>query len=174
MRAGAFARASRFELSLQLALGGPLFAIKGFASSEAEAACLRAQELSRELESETDLFAALRLLGYVYHVTCDECRLRPSGIASSQFGLGKRWIPAPALGPAQDASELTLELTLVLSLEPCCRRGIRNGRLSVAARFIAQFRYPCGRSSHGHRQLRSTADAKFSVNVMQVHLHGTF
>jgi predicted ATPase len=59
---------SRFELSLQLALGGSLFATKGFASTEAEAACDRAQELSRELQSEADLFAALRGLGYVYHV----------------------------------------------------------------------------------------------------------
>ena len=59
---------SRFELSVQLALGGPLIATKGFASNEAEAAYQRAQELSRELKSETDLFAALRGLGYVYHV----------------------------------------------------------------------------------------------------------
>ncbi|MEH2513886.1 class 3 adenylate cyclase/predicted ATPase [Nitrobacteraceae bacterium AZCC 1564] len=59
---------SRFELTLQLALGGPLIATKGFASSEVEAAYQRAQELSRELQSETDLLAALRGLGYVYHV----------------------------------------------------------------------------------------------------------
>ena len=59
---------SRFELSLQLALGGPLIATKGFASREAEAAYQRAQELSRELRSELDLLLALRGLGYVYHV----------------------------------------------------------------------------------------------------------
>ena len=40
---------SRLELSLQLALGGPLLATKGFASSEVEAVYRRAQELSREL-----------------------------------------------------------------------------------------------------------------------------
>ncbi|MFZ0602871.1 MAG: AAA family ATPase [Roseiarcus sp.] len=62
------ASSSSFELSLQLALGGPLIATRGFASSEAEAAYLRAEELSRELESEADLFAALRGLGYVYQV----------------------------------------------------------------------------------------------------------
>ena len=62
------AERSRFELSLQLALGGPLIATKGFASREAEVAFQRAQELSRELQCETDLFAALRGLGYVYHV----------------------------------------------------------------------------------------------------------
>jgi class 3 adenylate cyclase/predicted ATPase len=59
---------SRFELSLQLALGGPLIATKGFASYEAESAYQRAQELSRELRSELDLLLALRGLGYVYHV----------------------------------------------------------------------------------------------------------
>jgi predicted ATPase len=59
---------SRFELSLQLALGGPLIATKGFASNEADGAYQRAQELSRELQSEADLFAALRGLGYVYQV----------------------------------------------------------------------------------------------------------
>ena len=59
---------SRFELSLQLALGGSLIATRGFASNAAEAAYLRAEELSRELQCEADLFAALRGLGYVYHV----------------------------------------------------------------------------------------------------------
>jgi class 3 adenylate cyclase/predicted ATPase len=62
------AHRSRCELSLQLALGGPLIATKGFASTEAEAAYQRAQELSRELQSDADLFAALRGLGYVYQV----------------------------------------------------------------------------------------------------------
>jgi class 3 adenylate cyclase/tetratricopeptide (TPR) repeat protein len=59
---------SRFELLLQLALGGPLIATKGFASREAEAAYQRAQQLSRELRSEVDLHLAVRGLGYVYHV----------------------------------------------------------------------------------------------------------
>jgi class 3 adenylate cyclase/tetratricopeptide (TPR) repeat protein len=59
---------SRLELSLQLALGGPLLATKGFASSEAEAVYKRAQALSRELSRDADLFTAIRGLGYVYHV----------------------------------------------------------------------------------------------------------
>jgi class 3 adenylate cyclase/tetratricopeptide (TPR) repeat protein len=59
---------SQWELLLQLALGGPLLATKGFASSEAEAAYQRAQDLSRELHHERDLFTALRGLGYVHHV----------------------------------------------------------------------------------------------------------
>lgn len=59
---------SRLELALQLGLGGPLIATKGFASREAEAAFQRAQELSRELQSEDGLSAALKGLGHVYHV----------------------------------------------------------------------------------------------------------
>jgi class 3 adenylate cyclase/tetratricopeptide (TPR) repeat protein len=59
---------SRLELSLQLALGGPLLATKGFASREAEAVYQHAQELSRELDNDKDLFTAIRGLGYVYHV----------------------------------------------------------------------------------------------------------
>jgi class 3 adenylate cyclase/predicted ATPase len=59
---------SRWELSLQLALGGPLLATKGFASSEAEATYQRSQELSRETKDDAALFTALRGLGYVYHV----------------------------------------------------------------------------------------------------------
>ena len=62
---------SRWELSLQLALGGPLLATKGFASSEVETAYRRAQHLSRELAHDTDLFTALRGLGYVHHVRGD-------------------------------------------------------------------------------------------------------
>jgi tetratricopeptide (TPR) repeat protein len=59
---------SRLELSLQLALGGPILATKGFASREAEAVYQRAQELSRELDNDKDLFTSIRGLGYVYHV----------------------------------------------------------------------------------------------------------
>jgi class 3 adenylate cyclase/predicted ATPase len=59
---------TRLELPLQLALGGPLLATKGYASREAEAVYQRARELSRELSSDADLFTAIRGLGYVYHV----------------------------------------------------------------------------------------------------------
>lgn len=59
---------SRLELSLLLALGGPLLFTKGYASREAEAVYKRARELSRELDNDADLFTAIRGLGYVYHV----------------------------------------------------------------------------------------------------------
>ncbi len=58
----------RLELALQLGLGAPLIATKGFASREVEAAYRRAEELSRELGSEPDLLLALRGLTFVYHV----------------------------------------------------------------------------------------------------------
>src|SRR5262245_4840542 len=61
----------QWELSLQLALGGPLIATKGFASSDVETAYQRAQDLSRELGRDTDLFTALRGLGFVHHVRGD-------------------------------------------------------------------------------------------------------
>jgi class 3 adenylate cyclase/tetratricopeptide (TPR) repeat protein len=79
---------SRFELSLQLALGGPLIATKGFASTETEAAFRRAEELSRELQSETDLFAALRGLGYVDHVRGN--LRRATSLVEETVALAKR------------------------------------------------------------------------------------
>ncbi len=59
---------SRSELSLHVALGAPLLATKGYASREADAVYQRAEQLSRELSSDADLFTAIRGLGYVYHV----------------------------------------------------------------------------------------------------------
>jgi class 3 adenylate cyclase len=59
---------SRLELSLLLALGGPLLFTKGYASREAEVVYKQARELSRELDNDADLFTAVRGLGYVYHV----------------------------------------------------------------------------------------------------------
>jgi class 3 adenylate cyclase/predicted ATPase len=59
---------ARRELSLQLAMGGPVLATRGFASRETEAVYQRAEELSRELGDDVGLYTALRGLGYVYHV----------------------------------------------------------------------------------------------------------
>jgi len=79
---------ARFELSLQLALGGPFIATKGFASSEAETAYRRAQQLSCELHSESDLGAALRGLGHVYHVRGD--LRRAAGLVEETVALARR------------------------------------------------------------------------------------
>ena len=79
---------SKLELSLQLALGGPLIATKGFASSEAEVAYRHAEELSRELHNEADLFRALRGLGHVYHVRAN---LRDeAGLVTEAIDLARR------------------------------------------------------------------------------------
>ncbi|MBV8921092.1 adenylate/guanylate cyclase domain-containing protein [Bradyrhizobium sp.] len=79
---------ARFELSLQLALGGPFIATKGFASSEAEIAYRRAQQLSCELQSERELGAALRGLGHVYHVRGD--LRRAGGMVEETLALARR------------------------------------------------------------------------------------
>jgi class 3 adenylate cyclase/predicted ATPase len=79
---------SRAELSLQLALGGPLIATKGFASSEAEVAYRRARELSCELHSGLELGAALRGLGHVYHVRGD--LRRAAGLVDETVALARR------------------------------------------------------------------------------------
>ena len=78
---------SSFELSLQLALGGPPIATR-ICFREAEAAYLRAEELGRELQSEPDLFAALRGLGYVYQVRANLDRA--TSLVEEVVALAKR------------------------------------------------------------------------------------
>ena len=96
---------SSFELSLQLALGGPLIATRGFASSEAEAAYLRAEELSRELQSEADLFAALRGLGYVYQVRANLREV--ASLVEESVTLAKRSADPELLAEADQFAGLT-------------------------------------------------------------------
>ncbi len=96
---------SSFELSLQLALGGPLIATRGFASSEAEAAYLRAKELSRELQSEADLFAALRGLGYVYQVRANLREV--ASLVEESVALAKRSADPELLAEADQFAGLT-------------------------------------------------------------------
>jgi predicted ATPase len=61
-------RRSDRELDLQIALGAPLIATKGFAAPEVEVAYSRAEHLARQLRSEKRLATALRGLCYVHHV----------------------------------------------------------------------------------------------------------
>jgi hypothetical protein len=99
---------SRFELSLQLALGGPLIATRGFAASEAEAAYLRAEAQSRELQSEPDLFAALRGLGYVHL----GAHLREAtNLVEESVALAKRSADPELLA---DADQFASQLSFVL------------------------------------------------------------
>jgi tetratricopeptide (TPR) repeat protein len=59
---------TRLELSLLLALGGPILAAKGWASRESDAVYQRAQMLSRELKDDKNLFKALQGQGFVHKV----------------------------------------------------------------------------------------------------------
>jgi DNA-binding winged helix-turn-helix (wHTH) protein/predicted ATPase len=54
------------ELSMQLALGSALKVLKGFATSDAEQACLRARELCHQLGEPTQLFPVLYGLYELY------------------------------------------------------------------------------------------------------------
>ena len=56
------------ELDLQIALGAPLIATKGFAAPEVEVAYSRAEHLARDLCDKKRLATALRGLCYLHHV----------------------------------------------------------------------------------------------------------
>jgi predicted ATPase len=56
------------ELDVQIALGAPLIATKGFAAPEVDVAYSRAEHLARHLCSKRRLATALRGLCYVHHV----------------------------------------------------------------------------------------------------------
>ena len=66
---------ARLELPMQMALGAPLIATKGYAASEVERAYVRARELSERLGETAQLFRVLRGLCYFHHVGA---RLRTS------------------------------------------------------------------------------------------------
>jgi class 3 adenylate cyclase/predicted ATPase len=59
---------NRSELSLQLALGAPLMAVKGYAAPEVERAYARARELCRTASGDIQLFPALQGLWQFYMV----------------------------------------------------------------------------------------------------------
>jgi class 3 adenylate cyclase/predicted ATPase len=117
---------ARFELSLQLALGGPLIATKGFASREAEAAYQCAQELSRELHSELDLLLASRGLGYVYHVRGN---LRgAASLADETVALSKRSGDPALLAEADHfAGVVSFHLGQFQSARDCLERSAEAG-----------------------------------------------
>jgi class 3 adenylate cyclase/predicted ATPase len=79
---------SQLELSLQLALSGPLIATKGYASQEVEAAYRRTVDLSRELQSESNLFTALAGVSSVHNVRGNQ-RLAAS-LAEEAGALARR------------------------------------------------------------------------------------
>jgi serine/threonine protein kinase/predicted ATPase len=60
---------NRRELSLQLALGAPLMAVKGYAAAEVEKAYARARELCRGASEDVQIFPALQGLWQFYMVS---------------------------------------------------------------------------------------------------------
>jgi predicted ATPase/class 3 adenylate cyclase len=66
---------ARLELPLQMALGAPLIATKGYAAAEVERAYSRARELAGQLGETAQLFRVSRGLCYFHHVGA---RLRTS------------------------------------------------------------------------------------------------
>lgn len=60
---------NRRELSLQLALGAPLMAVKGYAAGEVEKAYARARELCRGASEDVQIFPALQGLWQFYMVS---------------------------------------------------------------------------------------------------------
>jgi TOMM system kinase/cyclase fusion protein len=67
------------ELTLQVALGAPLMATKGWAAPEAEHAFTRARELCRQLGETPQLFPVLAGLSAVYHVRGEHTIARELG-----------------------------------------------------------------------------------------------
>ena len=117
---------TKAELSLQLALGSPLIAARGFASNEAEAAYQRAQELSRELQSDADLLAALGGLGYVYLVRAN---LRgAASIVEESVTLAKRSADPELLADADHFSgQLYFFLGQFQSSGDCLKKFVEAG-----------------------------------------------
>jgi predicted ATPase/serine/threonine protein kinase len=79
---------NRRELSLQLALGAPLMAIKGYAAPEVESAYARARELCRTVSENVHLFPALQGLWQFYMVGGELQIAR--GLAEQLLGVAEK------------------------------------------------------------------------------------
>ena len=79
---------SQQELRLQMALGTPLMATKGYASSEARQAYTRARELCEQLEDSPELFPVLVGLHLMYFVAGEHKTAR--GVAEQLLRLARR------------------------------------------------------------------------------------
>jgi serine/threonine protein kinase/predicted ATPase len=93
---------NRRELSLQLALGAPLMAVKGYAAPEVERAYARARDLCRNASEDVQLFPALQGLWQFYMV---------SGELPTARELAEQ-----LLGVAQNSADSTLLLLAYRSL----------------------------------------------------------
>lgn len=79
---------NRRELSLQLALGAPLMAVKGYAAPEVESAYARARELCRSVSENIHLFPALQGLWQFYMVGGELQIAR--GLAEQLLGVAEK------------------------------------------------------------------------------------
>src|SRR5712692_1976132 len=98
---------AQHELTLQLTLGAPLMATKGYAASEVESIYVRARTLCQQLEDTPQLFSALRGLWVFYHLRAESQtahelaeqllhlaqRLQdPAFLLEAHYALGATWL----------------------------------------------------------------------------------
>ncbi|HXM95259.1 MAG TPA: protein kinase [Candidatus Dormibacteraeota bacterium] len=93
---------NRRELSLQLALGAPLMAVKGYAAPEVERAYARARELCRSASEDIQLFPAMQGLWQFYMV-------------GGELPVARE-LAEQLLGVAQNSADSTLRLLAYRSL----------------------------------------------------------
>ncbi len=167
------------ELTLQIALGGPLMAIKGFSAPEVSKVCARARELCRQVGDTPQLFLVLGELGGVHLIrgelqTAQEIaeqllRLahslqRPARLQAAHHFLGQVWY---ALGEFTRArADLEQAITLY---EPRRRRvpvlydsGVAS--LSIAAFTLWALGYPVQARTRIEEALTLAQDHPFSLS----------
>jgi class 3 adenylate cyclase/predicted ATPase len=108
------------ELTLQIALGVPLRATKGYAAPEVEKAYTRARELCQEVEENPQLFMVLLGLWAFYHVRAElqtarelaEQLLRLAQrkqdsvlFLQAHYAMGWTWLALGEWGPSREHSE---------------------------------------------------------------------
>jgi class 3 adenylate cyclase/predicted ATPase len=94
------------ELEVQIALGVPLIATRGFAAPEVEATYSRAEQLARQLEHMRHLATALRGLCYAHHV---RARFqRKDELSAELLGLASRTEDLLMLADAHNARTFNL------------------------------------------------------------------
>jgi predicted ATPase len=89
------------ELTLQLALGAPLIATKGYTAPEVEGVCVRARELCQQVGETSQLFQVLFGL-FSFHIVRTECKTARE-LAEQLLSLAQRVQDPALLLPARQA-----------------------------------------------------------------------